>query len=330
MANNIAEQIGEQAAQITVQEFMSKTNEISDIDSHLLIQNIKIAIDEFKLAVLNYEALTKWKPQSNVNAASTKLQFRKDCVYDAFFKVQNLINQYLGQKITITYVHVDPTTGMREIRLVDNDIEHITEMSNINNKGTKYSTLKYQVDANYAILKNSLPQEEDRGLQETAQLAEKRYTETKKIVYWNIQNRFAAYRFFTKGPINEAFVNFYVNFTGRSYFNQDQEHNLATFVMHKTYGAKQADSKNGFLIGDTSIGGSSYHQLAVKGAGGGPQGYKAVFKALSEFSANMSDDEVDIFLRKTLQEKLYSHAHSLIKDTGYRNFKDFEEFLKTI
>jgi hypothetical protein len=68
----------------------------------------------------------------------------------------------------------------------------------------------------------------------------------------------------TRGPINEAFVSFYIN---NIKFNSDLETNIDYFMLDPTMGAINADNMNGFLIGDVSGGKIQY---AVKGEGGSP------------------------------------------------------------
>jgi hypothetical protein len=104
-----------------------------------------------------------------------------------------------------------------------------------------------------------LPDEDNQRLQNTAKVATERYLETRKviqkhrrgIVYWRTADKFKGYAMNTLGPINEAFANFYINTpANENVFSTNLEKNVETFVLHPQYGIRQADTMNGFLVGD--------------------------------------------------------------------------------
>lgn len=80
----------------------------------------------------------------------------------------------------MTYVHVDDE-GKREIRISDNNIEHLMVTTGTRWYG-EYAKLSYVVDSHYQALQNSLPKEENNKLQQAAQTVETRYQEHKKRV----------------------------------------------------------------------------------------------------------------------------------------------------
>ena len=87
------------------------------------------------------------KHNSKINKSMTMtlnlLEQKKILIYQEFFNLQNLINEFLSQEIKITAVYVDPITGQREIRLMDNDIKNIRVVEKTSVQGYNYAKLEY-------------------------------------------------------------------------------------------------------------------------------------------------------------------------------------------
>ena len=242
------------------------------------------------------------KHNSKINKSMTMtlnlLEQKKILIYQEFFNLQNLINEFLSQEIKITAVYVDPITGQREIRLMDNDIKNIQAVEKTSVQGYNYAKLEYDMNQHYENLKNALPDDDNKGLQNTAMQVELRYNKYKKRILW-YKNQWKGYTMSTRGPINEAFVSFYIN---NIKFNSDLETNIDYFMLDPTMGAINADNMNGFLIGDVSGGKIQY---AVKGEGGSPQKYTTIIKWLKilkdkQFSPQSFADFINRF---TIEEK---------------------------
>ena len=180
----------------------------------------------------------------------------------------------------MTYVHVDPLTGMREIRLFDNDISHLN-VSEVSNYGKHYAKLGYDVGEKYLLLKNSLSDQENFGLQATAAEVEARYVKYKGRILWKLDNEWIGYKLSNRGPINEAFVAFYLREVQLKNGLSADLHQFMTSI--DPQGVINADNANGFLIGDVSLGGL---QFAVKGAYGSPQNFAMIVKWLREIKEN--------------------------------------------
>lgn len=212
----------------------------------------------------------------------------KDTLYAEFFEIQNLLNAHIGQRIILTYVFVK-SDGTREIRVSDNNEKHLERQG-------KLKTLKYVVKDHYQILKNSLPQEDNEGLEETAkEVSERRRKNEHYIVLWDQREKRVGYMVKTEGPINEAYVNFYIhNIQLRQAINIEDRINR--FMLDINYGAIKADATRGYFIGDVSRDGIQY---AVKGNFGSPQGVREIIKEFQEImNSDYSETSLKNFINK--------------------------------
>ena len=318
MKNDI-KRITETTIDAMEEEWLQAVNQM-DLDS--LKNEILKTIKELKVNVELFKATAeKVKSIGRISVIEQRLELKKDMIYKTFFRLQNLINAYEGQRIRITYVHTDDN-GRKEIRLYDNNASDLEVRWSNKKYGRNYQKLTYVMSDTYTKLNNALPEETNEHLQSTAQEVEKRFENNRNhIVYWNLPGRsFAGYRFINKGPINEAFVNFYVNTKPKQdYFNQGTEKNVYTYVMHKRYGAIAADTQNGFLVGDVST--ASGIQYAVKGDFASPQGYSAVLKALSHLEENASHHDLRVALQNFRMEAL-NKTQPLIHEATSRQLKN--------
>ena len=171
------------------------------------------------------------------------------------------------------------------------------------------------LDQHYKLLKNSLSDEDNKALEETAQEVTRRsQTDRKHRIFWEYKDQWYGYRIFNRGPINEAFASFYIENVRLQGSLNDKIH---TFMMSKSpQGVIYADNANGFLVGDLSKGGL---QFAVKGRGGGMQGYKKIIDQLlilqsKDFTYEAYQDFVHV-LTKVEQEK----ATPLVKEMSKKS-----------
>lgn len=272
-------QMSEEFATITLDElnelYHQEIDEFSQ-DLEFQMNQIKNLINKLIINMENYQGQSKLLTDKTISTTKQKLDLKKKMIYEDFFKLQNLINLFIYQKIVMTYVHVDPLTGHRELRIFDNDIAHL-EITEVNNYGRHYAKLGYEIKEKYLQLKNSLSDKENLGLQMTAAEVEARYIKYKGRILWKINNDWYGYKLYNRGPINEAFTDFYLH---EVQLKNSLNTNLHQFMTsEKPQGVINADNANGFLIGDTSYGGL---QMAVKGAYGSPQNFAMIIKWLKE------------------------------------------------
>lgn len=312
------EKIAEKESEILVSDLIKKYEQEIDlkIGAQLMAESaeLKNAIDNLIEAIEVFTHNQKFLQGKDYVDTRYRLENQRDLVYSNFFKVQNLMNSFLGQKIVITYVQIDPITGRREIRIMDNDIKNIEATSGINKRGKTYTSLQYQANSHYQKLKNSLPKEKNEDLQNIAANTTYRYQTYKGRVMWKPGKEWFGYKFYNLGPINEAYVNFYVH---NIIFTGNLEQKINRFMQDASYGVITADNANGFFIGDTSVNGV---QFATKGIGGGPQGYTNIIKDLRILQENFSTPYILEFLEKfkTIEKE---KATPLIKEQNKKSIK---------
>lgn len=310
------EQMSEEFSSITLEDvnqaFYQEIDEFSqDINSQM--NRIKYLINSLIVNMELYQSQVKMLPEKTIAATMQKLQLKKDLIYKDFFELQNLINLFIYQKVIMTYVHVDPITGQRELRIFDNDISQL-EVKTINNYGRSYAKLGYDIAERYQQLKNSLSDQENSGLQATAAEVEARYVKYKGRILWKINNEWVGYKLYNRGPINEAFTAFYLKEVQLNNSLGDNVHQFMTSV--DPQGVIYADNANGFLIGDISLGGL---QFAVKGAYGSPQNFTTIINWLKKIrDQNFSFESFQEFIQR-FKEIEQEKATKLVKPLTKRS-----------
>lgn len=315
--DQISEKIAEEVAQISHEDLTQMLmNEINSSNEGDLLKLIKEKTLTLLKNVEEYE--TQHSMGGSIGAELNRLQYQKDFIYKEFFELQNLINLYDGRKIVMTYVHIDDD-GKREIRISENNIDHLGISQGLMWNGNPFYKLSYDVTESYQELKNSLPSENNQTLQETAMEVERRYDTFKRRVLWCYPDEnWKGYIFKNrnKGPINEAYVNLYVH---NVMLLKSLEGNIDTFMLDDTYGAINADATKGFMIGDVSKDGIQY---AVKGIFGSPQGTADVVKNLQELVKNdFSKESFHNFINKYTKDELEKKYTPQIKQLSNRSIR---------
>ena len=288
------------------------------IGSQSLLSDIKNKIREFIDIVEKYDNPSKGAGTIGQHLANLRNQ--KEFIYSKFFEIQNLINAFLGQRIVMTYVHVDDITGRREIRISDNDISHLDIQYGQSKGGNPFYKLGYNMDMHYQTLKNSLPEKDNLALQVTAAEVERRYKTYKKRVLWYWNNKWKGYQFRTRGPINEAFVNMYVH---NVILQNSLEGNIDRFILDEDYGARKADATKGFLIGDVRKDGVQY---AVKGKFSSPQGRRLIIKEFKKMlNEDFSEKSFYDFINKYTYDELNKNYKPQITELSQETIKSIFE-----
>lgn len=317
---NIGSQIADETIDITHEEIASKINQELIYNSNLFL-TIRKKIESFLEKVEFYEK-DNTNNLGSISQQIARLKAKKEFIYADFFEIQNLINAFLGQRIIMTYVHVDDE-GKREIRIADNDIMHLTISQGTNWGGNPFYKLSYVVDNHYQVLKNSLPEKDNNTLNNTAMEIERRYIEYKKRILWYYPNYWKGYKMSNRGPINEAFVNFYIH---NIQLNNSMEKNIDIFMLDNEYGAINADATKGYLIGDVTKDGVQY---AVKGLFGSPQGTKDIIKAFQKLlKEDFSEDAFKQFINKYTIEEMNKNYKPQIKELSTRSINSYINYHK--
>lgn len=266
-----------------------------------IIDFIKILEDNERLLLTTGKAgLSK----SSIDVIEKFLMDKRDIIYDKFFKIQNLINSYAGRKVVMSYVAID-SKGNREIRISENDISHLKMTTGYGWYGPYYK-LSYDVKDGYKKLKSSADYD-NNTLQKTAKEVDLRYVKYNHNVLWKPDKKWIGYHLNTKGPINEAYVNFFIH---EAKLMNSLEKDIDTFMLDKQYGAIAADATKGYMIGDVERNGVQY---AVKGQFGSPQGIRDVinnFKKIIEKDFNESD--LQEFIEKYTTEE-YKRSENILQ-----------------
>lgn len=311
-AEAIAAGVADAAITMTEEEFYQTV--LNYILKSTDYDKIAIKIKNFLDKLKEYNLPKKFGGGS-IEERTRWLELKKDLIYKDFFELQNLINNFLGQEIKMTYVHTDDE-GRREIRISENNIDHLMITRGTSYWG-EYAKLSYIVDSGYEKLKNSLSEEDNDTLQDTACEVESRYEAHKKRVLWYYPDRpenWKGYRFTNKGPINEAYVNLYVHNIKLKY---SMEPNIDTFMLDTSYGAIKADATKGFLLGDIANGTTQY---AVKGAFGSPQGTAEVINYFEKMEkSNFTPQSFADFIKHFTYDELHKNYKPQIKEMSKRS-----------
>lgn len=300
--------IAEDIAEISTRELKKALHE-EIIDKSAIYKELKKLIPEFMKQVKQYQMkymeLKSMSFSDRWEAQEKLLKFEIDNIYSVFFQIQNLFNAYVNQKIIMTYVSVDGD-GNRTIKVSNNNIdllsiEQFTYPYKFQKLGYNFNNSEHAT-----ILKNCLPDKDNATLNTTAKEVTKRYNDHKigqrrHLIMWNTNGKWSGYSLNTKGPINEAYVNFYVH---NVKLKSTLEYNIERFMIDDRYGVKKADATKGFMIGDVRSGGIQY---AVKGEFGSPQHFKDVYntfeKLLGSDGSGLSPENIDKIIDKYLIEE---------------------------
>lgn len=286
------------------------------INNDTILKILPVVIDTF---LKNYQSYINYINTFSGNLTidqQKKIMDKKiELIYSNFFVIQNLFNEYLGQKIVLTQVYTD-SQGYRKIYVSENTNKNLLTVEGQTPWGAKYAKVGYDLNEHEKLLKNSLPDQENEGLQETAREVERRYNNYKKRVLWKINENWKGYRLHTRGPINEAFVNFYIH--NIQLTNRILDNNINGFMVSKKYGAINADGRKGFLIGDVEKDGI---QLAVKGGWGSPQGFIEVTKAFQQLKKlKYTKESFQNFINKWWKEEKEKTYKSQLSEMEEKEF----------
>lgn len=320
----VSEKVAQQATETSHKEMVQNLNNALNKEGLLPIIREKIIIYIKKLEEFHF--FNRKNNTATIGQLLRLLEDTKNIIYKDFFEIQNLLNAYLGQEVIITYVNVDDQ-GNRSIRVSKNNIQNLGIESGTTFYGSPYYKLGYDFELHYSNLKNSLPQEENNKLSDTAFEIERRYKELKKKVLWKYNDKIFGYYLPSRGPINEAFVNFYIHDIK---LLGNMESDIHRYMLDTKYGAIKADNTKGYFIGDVARDGIQY---AVKGQFGSPQGFIEISNQLKklvdeDFSMSSFYSFIEKYTTQELEKNYTPHIKQLTQKTIDNTVKDFEKYLK--
>lgn len=180
----LIEEITDSVKNITVEE-LEKSLKEDLVDKNQILTQLKVKIPQFLQKFKNFQSdylLKHKKSELSISAQCSLLKAEIDIIYKDFFEIQNLLNAYINQKIIMTYVDVDGE-GNRSIKVSNNNSD-ILNVEIGNRYGHDFTKLGYNFvdEQHYSLLKNALPEKDNKTLNETAKEVERRYSTYKKKV----------------------------------------------------------------------------------------------------------------------------------------------------
>lgn len=285
------------------------------------------AVKSAALKLLDFSKNFRTTPLDENNiTALPKLMMKEQNDYlqlmDLITQFQIAVNQFMGIKIEMAYVWV----GSKKVefgreQLSEQDL-HIDQRSTSHGGGlaAKYAITAQAVRKMKAV-EAQLNSYNHKNLDDTLLAAYDRYKQTRRqqqnhaygVVWWEtLQNNTIAVRMSSAGPLGEAYVAFYCNLY--KHFGSDpqsRESNIATFITHRLYGAKRADTMSGFLYGDVQ--GKDGTWYAVKMPGASAMGYSEIIRLAQMICG--SDYSVTTVIRNFEQQAALK-SRSLVAPLG--------------
>lgn len=256
--------------------------------------------------------------QTQVISFSKRLVDKKEKfieLMDLVFKFQNIANEFLGQRVQMTFVSISKN-GQVELFAVDNDIEHLKIDRASSKRGGAFSGRYNYSKTNLQEMRRIVNSKYDKSSLDTT-FAEvyKRYNISKArlkmggaaYILWK-DNGWDGAWISGAGPLGEGYLNFFVN---EYLFSGMVESDVRDFMLNSKYGAINADNASGLLQGDISKDGIEY---GVKMKGASAFSYMEVI----EYARQVQEAaDVETFLRElkqTLQDKAASNLVKPLSD----------------
>ena len=230
---------------------------------------------------------------------------------DLVFKFQNISNEYLGQRVQMTFVSISKS-GQVELYAVDNDIEHLKIDRASSKRGGafsgRYNYSKRDLEQTKRIINSKYNKS---SLDSTFSEVYRRYNISKTrlkmggaaYILWK-ENGWDGAWISGAGPLGEGYLNFFVN---EYLFSGMVESDIRDFMLNSKYGAVNADNASGLLQGDITKDGIEY---GVKMKGASAFSYMEVI----EYARQIQDAaDVGAFLRDLKQTLQNKAASNLVK-----------------
>lgn len=241
------------------------------------------------------------------------------------FTFQNLVNEFLGQRIIMTFVSISPTTGKVTLYNTDNSIADLSVDVAAASRGGhitgRMTSLEKIKQASKDIINTSYDEQGKQSLDRTFQEVWQRYRISKNkvklggaaYILWYLGTWDGVW-VSGAGPLGEAYVAFFLN---NYMFSHMIEPSVKDFMLNEQYGSIKADNASGFLKGDIVKGAA---QFGVKVRGAQPLGYMEVIAYAQEM---LKSTDITQYL-KNLQNKLENEGvNNMVKQLS--NVLELEE-----
>lgn len=231
-------------------------------------------------------------------------------IMEKVYDFQNIINEFLGQKVLMTYVAISPTTGKVNLYGFEADISHIRPEEAAKSKSKnddpnivgRYSQQGVIKRNSVELINTRYAEKGKKTLDDTFQETWQRFRISKAkykmggagYILWKEKNGWDGRKVSGAGPLGEAYVAFFIN---EYIFPKQIEKAVKTFILDDKMGVAAVDNASGLLKGDVSKG---IYQLGVKAKGAQALGYTEIIRYAEEM---LKDNHTERYL-KDLKERL--------------------------
>ena len=266
-----------------------------------------------QLNSLNYE-----NENSVLNFSKKMIQSETEYLnlMDKVYNFQNIANEFLGQKVLMTFVAVSGSTGKVDLYGFEADTSHIFVEKTAEGKGANYAgryskigvikrNSQKLINSNYESSggKKTL----DNTFQETWQrfrMSKARYKMGgAAYILWKKGNSWDGRWISGAGPLGESYVAFFID---EYVFSNVIETAVSDFILNNKYGVAAVDNASGLLKGDVKKG---IYELGVKAKGAQALGYTEIIGYANEL---LQASNIDVFL-KDLKKKLDEGTPNAVK-----------------
>lgn len=337
MAEQALTQMAKQAIDLATEKACQSIGQ--QIDSGVVKAKAKELIDYATQIRSEYYSTADSINNLNVSSEQQMLSFSKKYItteqqykelMQRVFEFQNVANEFIGQKVFMTFVAISPISGKVTLYNVKNSVEDLSIGKASSKRGGgitgRYSSLAKMKAAN---AKELIASGYDKSsLDSTFQEVWQRFRISKAhltlkgaaFILWYLgewRGRWIS----GAGPLGEAYVAFFVN---RQTFKEEIEKNVETFMTNSNYGAVNADSESGFLKGDVVKDGI---QFGVKVRGAAALQPNEIIKYAKEIQ-----DVTDVkrFLYNVKNELANNKSQNMVKDLSKFLQGDCEELLNSL
>lgn len=222
-------------------------------------------------------------------------------LYEESFKFQNILNEFLGQKIQMVFVY-EGVNGPELYNINTMDILKF-DYSRSNQLTARYKINQTQLNTSLQKLKMDTVMNFDlEGLKGTYTEALYRYRVSrsinKRIILWKYPaNKWNSMRVSAEGDINEAYAAFVILNRFQPPFNKDMEENLNDFLIE---GVAEVDNISGLLQGDVTANNIEY---GIKSLGASALSLKQIIQIANQILAEDFDQQKLLQIKQEFQSK---------------------------
>ena len=342
MRSNIREdleKISESALDIGNQEVMSEFANFVRPTSEQVRAAAMNLVNEAKTLKTKNGSVLEQMNSLNYDSEYDVLNFSKKFVksqkdyldlMEKVYDFQNVINEFLGQKVLMTYVAISPTTGKVNLYGFEADISHIRPEEAAKSKSKnddpnivgRYSQQGVIKRNSVELINTKYAENGKKTLDDTFQETWQRFRISRAkhkmggaaYILWKEGSNWDGRWISGAGPLGEAYVAFFIN---EFVFPKQIEKAVKTYIINEKMGVAAVDNASGLLKGDVEKG---VLQLGVKARGAQALGYTEIIKYAEEL---LKETNVETYLQG-LKEKLDKGTPNAVKELTEFQWNEIE------